>query len=161
MIVSSRLGRSALLGLLLLPLCPTFLSAQAGRTAAKRAAENDIRESVIRYQMKDFHSDIFFVEINGKDPSDNLMERFGDIPGIVEKVSSSVFSKERMGVVDKSTGRTGTILQAGRIRWLTKESVAVEGGYYCGALCAAGILFKVESKRGKWLVTSSHVWWIS
>jgi hypothetical protein len=161
MTVGTRLRALAQLVLLLFLVHPLLLIAQAHRTTSKRAVEGDIRESVIRHQMKNFNSEISFVEVDGRDPSDDFMKRFIDVPGIVEKVSSSVFDKERMVVVDKATGKVGTIFQTGRIRWRTKDSVAVEGGYYCSFLCAAGIQFKVKRKHGKWVVSGGHARWIS
>ena len=138
-----------------------LLVAQAHRTTSRFAAEDAIRESVIRYQMKDFKSDIFFVDINGKDPSDDFMKRLSDMPGIVKKASASAFNKENMLVVDKETGKQGTIFKAGSIRWLSPDAVTVDGGYYCGGLCAAGIVFRLRRKHGKWVVTGSKMIWIS
>jgi hypothetical protein len=138
-----------------------FLVAQAHRATSKLAAEDAIRESVIRYQMKDFKSDISFVEIDGKDPTDDFMKRLRDMPGIVRKASASAFNKENMSVVDKETGKRGTIFQTGSIRWLSRDAVTVEGGYYCGGRCAAGIQFSVKRKNGKWVVISGHTRWVS
>lgn len=138
-----------------------LLVAQAPPTTSKFAAEDAIRESVIRYQMKDFKSDISFVEIDGKDPTDDFMKRLRDMPGIVRKASASAFNKENMSVVDKETGKPGTIFQTGLIRWLSRDAVTVEGGYYCGGLCAAGIVFRLRRKRGKWVVTGSKMIWVS
>lgn len=104
---------------------------------------------------------IFFVEINGKDPSDDFISRFRDIPRIIKKISSTKPEKGPHTPVDKSTHQRGIIFSADSIRWSSKDSAKVEGGYYCGGLCAAEITFKVRRENGKWVVKSSHMNWIS
>jgi hypothetical protein len=145
----------------------------------KSSAEDDIREAVIRSQMEqrlrnhdqrqkktknsnekategERNLPVFYVSINGKDPSDAFMERFLNIPGTVKKVSSSKIDEQRMNaVIDKSTGQPGIIFRADEVRWLGENSVEVNGGYFCGGLCAAAITLKLEREEGKWIVKSS------
>ncbi len=104
----------------------------------------------------------FFVSINGKDPSDDLIKRFGDIPRTIKKVSASEISKkQRMAVIDKATGARGIIFSADGIRWLDADSVEVEGGYHCDGLCGAGVTFKLRRENGKWVLKSAGMRWIS
>jgi len=104
---------------------------------------------------------VFFISINGKDPSDELINRFRDIPRSIRKISSERPRKGPHTPIDRTTGIPGIIFSADAIRWQTKDLVEVEGGYYCGGLCAAGITFKVERQNGKWLVKGSRMNWIS
>jgi hypothetical protein len=151
----------------------------------KVAEEENIRLVVIRKQMEEWaqgadqseaeakdetekcvaaelNFKVFFVSISDKDPSDKFIERLRDIPRIIKKVSASEISKAvRMPVVDKITRQRGIIFSADRIRWLGKNSVEVEGGYHCDGLCGAGITFRVGREKGKWVVISERVNWIS
>jgi hypothetical protein len=152
--------------------------------AAKSTDEQEIYAAVIRSQMEQWiragdkseaeakdESDrsiarhlnfrTFFVSIDGEDPSDDFIDRFRDIPRIVKKISSAEPDKGPHTPVDKSTHQTGIIFSADSLRWSSKNSAKVEGGYYCGGLCAAGITFKVRRENGKWVVKSSHMNWIS
>ncbi len=71
-------------------------------------------------------------------------------------------SKEwRRAVLDKKTKQRGIIFSADRIRWRGKDTAEVDGGYHCDGLCGAGITFKVKRERGKWVVKSENMSWIS
>lgn len=105
---------------------------------------------------------VFFVSIEGKDPSDDVLARFKDIPRVTKKASESEIGEvQRMPVVDKSSGERGIRFWADKVRWRGKDSADVEGGYHCDGLCGAGIRFRVKRKNGKWVVTSSKMEWIS
>ncbi len=159
---------------------------QQSMPASQRSAdEQDIREVVIRKQMEDWikSSDkneavakddddkavakrlnvkIFFVSVDGEDPSDELLARFKDVPRIVKKVSGSEIGKvQRMPVVDKSSGERGIIFLANKVHWRSKDSAEVEGGYHCDGLCGAGFRFRVKREHGKWIVISSKMEWVS
>jgi hypothetical protein len=160
------------------------VSSQSPAADSKRVDEQDIYAAVIRHQMEEWvkngeksvdeakdedrqsiakriNSKIFFVSIAGKDPSDDFINRFHDIPRTIEKASSEEPNKGPHSPVDKSTHRTGIIFSADTIRWLGEDSAELEGGYYCGGLCAAGITFEVKRENGKWSVKGSHLKWIS
>jgi len=105
---------------------------------------------------------IFFVSVEGQDPSDEFMARFKDVPRIVKKLSGSEIGKvQRMPVVDKSSGERGIIFLANKVHWRSKDSADVEGGYHCNGLCGAGLRFRVKRKNGKWIVMSSKMEWVS
>jgi len=150
----------------------------------RKAAEQDIFALVIRNQMENWIRDgdkseaeaksesdkaiaqhlnfkVFFIEIQGKDPSDDFISRFSDLPRVIKKISSEKPAKGPHTPVDKPSGRTGIIFSVDSIRWQSKDLAEVEGGYYCGGLCAAGITFTVERANGKWLIKSSRMNWIS
>jgi hypothetical protein len=165
--------------LLLTISCP--VQPQALRGSAKLAAEDDIREVVLRYEMegwyrggdqsekeaktktervvaKELNFKIFFVSINGKDPTDAFIERFSDIPRIVRKVSRSEIGKDwRKPVLDRETGQRGIIFHADEIHWLDKGSVEVKGGYFCDGLCGVSQTLKLRRSKGEWVVTGNLV----
>jgi len=163
-------------------LSPAYCQSPAADT--KLADKQDIYAAVIGHQMEEWvkggeksvaeakdedersiakrlNFEIFFVSIEGKDPSDDFINRFRDIPRTIKKASSEEPNKGPHTPVDKSTHRTGIVFSADTIRWLSENSAEVEGGYYCGGLCAAGITFKVIRENGKWIIKNSHMNWIS
>jgi hypothetical protein len=163
-------------------LSPSYCQRPAVDT--RSADEQDILAVVIRHEMEEWvhqgdkneaeaktKSDqsiaqtlnyrIFFISIKGKDPSDEFINRFRDIPRSIRKASSVEPSKSPRTPVDKTTYLTGIIFDAENLRWLDKDSAEVEGGYYCGGLCAAGITFTLQRENGIWVVKSSHMNWIS
>ena len=150
----------------------------------KVADEQDILAVVIRTQMEEWYKSgdkseaesktkidrdvskglnfqIFFISIDGKDPSDEFLNRFRDIPRSIRKVSSSKPEKGPHVPHDLTTGIAGIIFDAGKVRWLSRDAAEVEGGYYCGGLCAAGITFQVNRDNGKWVIKNSRMDWIS
>jgi len=104
---------------------------------------------------------VFFISIKGKDPSDSFMKRFDDIPRTIRKVSNEEPAKGPHTPVDKTTHRAGIVFSADAIRWHGSDLADVEGGYYCGGRCAAGITFIVQREKGKWVIKDSHLNWIS
>jgi hypothetical protein len=153
--------------------------------ASHAASEEDIREAVLRYQMEDwirtvdrdeaeaknqadkeaaqhYNFKIFFVEISGKDPTDDLMKRLATVPRIVKKASDSETRKTLgMPVVNRDTQERGIIFSADDIRWLGKNRVKVEGGYHCDGLCGADYTFDVRFEKGRWIVRKARMNWIS
>ena len=45
-----------------------------------------------------------------------------------------------------------TVLSVGKITWTSDDHVEVEGGYYCGSLCAGDGTFDVVRQHGVWVV---------
>jgi hypothetical protein len=159
---------------------------QGAADAARHAAEeNDIRDAVIRYQMeewarqgdknerdvkdkrdkavaKQLNFRVFFVSINGKDPSDDFLKRFASVPRTIKKRSQAKMSSPNMEwVTDKDTHQPGIIFSAGEIRWTKESEVEAEGGYHCGRLCGAGDVFTVQLQNGRWRVIQKRMKWIS
>jgi len=162
----------------------TLLNCQSPATDRKAADEQDILASVIRYQMEEWvregdknqadaktKSDrsiasalnfrVFFISLNGKDPTDEFLNRFRDIPRSIRKVSSEYPQKGPHTPRDRTSDLTGIIFSADNVTWLNTDAVEVEGGYYCGGLCAAGMTYRVQREGGKWVVKTSRTKWIS
>jgi len=180
---------SAMAALILIALgaLPATVSApQDAKNASERAlAEDDIREVVLRKEMLEWaqggdkdeaeaksESDkavaqhlnfkVFFVAVDGKDPDDQFLKRFANIPRIIKKQSESEINKKtRLAVVDKKTHQFGIIFYADKVHWENDSSVEIDGGYHCDGLCGAGITYVVSRENGKWVVKSERMNWIS
>ncbi len=124
--------------------------------AARKDAELEIREAIIRFQIKTWEltADSYCVSINGKDPHEEFLKRFQPLP--VKGASGcrkKTIGKVQISVLDKRTGKLAVIFDLGSIRWLSDGKVEVEGGYVCGSLCMAeGTYHVVQESRG-WVVT--------
>ena len=135
------------------------------RSPADRAIQEDaIRESVFRYRMDVPHRDLaFFLNIDGKDPSDTFMARFDKADRKVKKASQSYFKRDPSGLWlrDRTTGEPGVELSVSTINWLSVYRVEVSGGMYCGGLCADGGIYRLSKKGGRWVVESYEEHWVS
>ena len=131
-------------------------------TEARARQEDDIREAVFRYQLREFNSIINFLSVgnNDDDPSEELMNRLRAHEPLVKKVSQCTADMNE-GVKDKETGAQGIILRAGSIKWINKTTVEVKGGYYADGLAASGNTYRVVLKDGKWVVEEDRMDWIS
>jgi hypothetical protein len=152
---------------------------------ARAAAETGIRAAVLRYQMenwwldgeqnerlaktpddknaaKDKNFQVFFVSINGKDPDDEFLKRFSDIPRTIEKASAAWLNKkEDNNPRDRKMHEAGIIFSADEIHWIASDSVRVDGGYFCGTQCGAKITYSVQFQDGKWVVISIQTKWVA
>ena len=160
-----------------------FLNSFCFCQSAASSEEETIREAMVRYQMqgwieggrqsekraktaaekavaREMNFKVFFVSINGKDPTNAFINRLRDLPRVIKKVSSSRADKE-FDVVDKATGQRGIIFRANQIRWLNKESVELDGGYVCGGRCGIWATYKLNRNNGKWAVAAEMVHRIS
>jgi hypothetical protein len=130
------------------------LHGQIAADAARRAAQEDnIREAIFRYEMKD-REGIIFLNINNQDPSDSFMKRFSDVKLAVKKWSAIAPAEKPLQrwIYDRETGKPGVALSVGKITWTSDHGVIVTGGYYCGSLCAGAGDFYVIFKDGRWVV---------
>jgi hypothetical protein len=124
----------------------------AADTAARAGQEDDIREAIFRYEMKD-RASIIFLDINNQDPSDSFMSRFSDVKLPIKKMSAIAPAKKPLQrwIHDRETGKPGVALSVGKIAWTSDHEVIVAGGYFCGSLCAGGD-FYVTIRDGRWVV---------
>jgi len=135
------------------------LYGQIAADANKRAAqEDDIREAIFRYEMKD-RASIIFLNINNQDPSDSFMKRFSDVKLAVKKLSAIAPAKRpaQRWIYDRETGKPGVALWTGKFTWTSDHGAIVDGGYYCGSLCAGRGDFYLAFKGGRWVVEKFEV----
>jgi len=130
---------------------------------ARWIEENNIRESVFRYRIERQKFDgVVFLTIDGKDPSDEFMTRFAMITPPVRKASGSYSDSQGMSSLrDRSTKRRAILLEVGTIKWLSEDHVELNGGFYCGALCADAGIYEVVKKNGRWTVAGYKVEMVS
>ena len=119
-------------------------------------AELEARNESERRLAKELNYRIYFISVNGKDPGNDFVKRFQDLPRQIRKVSQCKQKKRFLGwVVDKKTKQNGIVFSADSIRWLTPDQVEVDGGYHCGKLCGGGEIFSMQLQDGKWVVTET------
>jgi hypothetical protein len=110
----------------------------------------EISETIFRYCIRQHGSTgIFFLSIDGKDPTNEFMERFSG-PLLVKKVSGSHVTDGWLR--DRTTGKRAMLLSLGGVRRLGPNVFEVKGGSYCGARCADGGVYRVAKRNGHWLV---------
>jgi len=155
-----RMKRSISVAVLLLSVCQQCVPQSSLPQSDRAALEDDLREAVVRYQIAKWvlNAKVYFVQINGKDPSITFLQRFQDIAWPVKRKSQSRQEKNVVGwVVDKKTKQIGVVFDTETIHWISEGRVDVEGGYFCGALCAASGTYHVEMKGSHWVVTGYDV----
>jgi hypothetical protein len=141
---------------LMMILFSTFLVRRIASNAARHVAqEDDIREAIFRYEMKDHRGpDVVFLSINNQEPSDAFMRRFFDAKLSVKTWSAIAPATKppQRWINDRETGNPGVALSVGKITWTSDHGVTVAGGYYCGILCAGAGDFYVNLKGKRWIV---------
>jgi hypothetical protein len=145
------------------PLVVTVLLGMALHSARMQAAapdEDEIREAVARYQVakSDVKAEIYFLAIDGKDPSEALLKRLADLNPPVKRKSLSKKTKDAFGtIVEAKTEKIGVLFEQGAIRRLGETKVDMAGGYLCGGLCSASGTYHLELREGHWMVTGFEV----
>ena len=153
---TTRWFRPSLLAFLVL----LALVSPSTRAQAAASDEDQIREAVARYQVakSDVKAEIYFLAIDGKDPSEALLKRLADLNPPVKRKSLSKKTKDAFGtIVEAKTEKIGVLFEQGAIRRLSETKVDVVGGYLCGGLCSASGTYHLELREGRWLVTSFEV----
>jgi hypothetical protein len=145
------------------PATLAFLLAFALLPAAAQPAASDddqIREAVVRYQVakSDVKAEVYFLAIDGKDPSEALLKRVGDLNPPVKRKSLSKKTKDAFGtIVEAKTEKIGVLFEQGAIRRTGETKADVAGGYLCGGLCSASGTYHLELREGRWMVTGFEV----
>lgn len=159
--------------MIILPILTWFVSLIGAANSGGRDSQlDDIREAVFRHQFVHNASGlqqsaaVYFLALRNpatkqsEDPSDAFMERFAAHIPRVAKISD-VQSSRGAGVRDKHTGEHGLIFSIRAVRWLSAESVEVNGGYYEAGESASGNTYRLTKKSGHWVVQSDKMNWIS
>ena len=146
-------------------------SSGCGSDEARQVQEDNIRETVFRYQFTNNAAHgpatiekrivAFYLSVGEKDqdPSDEFMKRFVDHKPSVRKVSAC--STKKLRVEDKQTGERGLIFHVRSIQWISAIKVEVKGGYYEDGRSASGDIYTVVKKDGKWNVIKDKMEWIA
>lgn len=156
---------------------------------ARRVQEDNIRETVLRYQFQHNGSGIqqnagaYYISLYDEGvepaspvkefalivhalvfdrpgvPSDGFIRRFRGHSPPVKKVSQCIL--EINGIRDRKTGQRGLMLSVGRIKWINDQTVEVNGGYYEGGMSASGNTYRVVRREKTWVVVSDKLEWVS
>ncbi len=102
---------------------------------------------------------VFMIEINGFDSDDDLIKRFNGHRPVVKDSTSMDSSKGYL--VDVESGKPAVYFHAGGIRYISDTEIEVDGGYYMNGTAASGNTYRLKQKRGKWVVVSDIMHWIS
>lgn len=127
--------------------------------ASETADEDEIMEATFRYQFPhnasamQQNAKLYFLSIDGADPSDGFMQRFAGHDPAVKKVSSSTSGTD--GVTDNQTGEKGIIFRVETIKRVNATTVEVKGGYYEAGLSASGNTYYLKNNGPGWVVTKA------
>lgn len=147
---------------LILLLLATFAAppmTQKGESESPRTAqEENIHEAVFRYQFA--HVELIFayhfIAIDGKNPSEEFLQRFRDNDPPVRPISEAERVKKPMKmVVSKDDQKQGVIFYVGPVKWISDTKADVEGRFECGDTCdeLSGV-YHVSLQDGHWVVAS-------
>ena len=96
---------------------------------------------------------LFFLEVNGKDPTDDVLARLSETGSRVNKASQAYFDKRVLsGPLDRATREPGITLSMGSIKWLFGDRVEVSARMNCGSLCGQGGVYRLVKHNGLWTV---------
>jgi hypothetical protein len=151
--------KATLLVILLLPLT-TVLSAPgfSDRTGSDEAAS--IAETIFRHQIRHCYRyrspKVYFLLLDGKDPSDDFMEQFKESVPPVKK-ASQMDNWAR----DKETGEQGIALAVEKIKQIDESKAEAEGGCVAGGLDGYGYRYSLVKENGRWVIKDAQGTWVS
>jgi hypothetical protein len=132
-------------------------------TPPDKRVEEVVCEAVFQYQLRQPLADAphplgYYLARQGRDPSEALLARLRSLaPGVQPLSQCRVSGRE--GVVDRTTGARGVILQVARLTMLHATAADVVGGYYLTHRQAASFRYHLVPTGGQWAVTAAHLLW--
>jgi hypothetical protein len=126
-------------------------------------SEGTVCDAVFRHQLQQPLADAphpprHYVAWHGRDPDDACLGRLRALVSGVQPLSQCRVTA-RQGVVDRTTGARGVIVQVARIASIHAAAVDVVGGYYISHRHAAGFRYRVEHDGQRWAVTTAVLLW--
>jgi hypothetical protein len=161
------------LALALVGACSSAGTPSSTSPVDRASEELDILEAVFRYQFDhnasgDLTPDRIFLSLSEgkegdapKDPPPALLARFkGHTPPV--EPESAADPDMALGVHRRGEERErGILFRLTSIRWIDKDTVEVDGGYFQAGLSASGNTYRVEREQRAWVVVSDAMHWIS
>jgi hypothetical protein len=122
-----------------------------------------VGEAVFRYQLQQPVADApqpsrYYLAWHGRDPEAAVLQRLQRLGPAVHPFSRCRVTA-RDGVVDRTTGARGVILQVARCTWPHATAADVVGGYYLTHRQAASFRYHLEPHDGRWAVTAAYLLW--
>jgi hypothetical protein len=126
-------------------------------------SDEAVCDAVFRHQLQQPLADAphpprCYVARYGRDPDDACLDRLRALVSGVQPLSQCRVTA-REGVVDRTSGARGVIVQVARLAWLHAAAVDVVGGYYISHRHAAGLRYRVEHDGQRWAVTTAALLW--
>lgn len=145
------------------------LQTSAAAPTNKLNDEEAIREIVLKTIIKSSinapgeNSQIFYLAVDDdKDPSDDLLKKFGQYPARIKKVSESFLSAPDGDLVlDKITKKPGVIFSVSKITWKNNDEVTVDAGSYIGNMGSNGCKYTLKREKDEWKIVSGQNCFVS
>ena len=137
----------------------TAPAAQKNSGDSSRGAQDDaIRETVYRYQIKNFDLVVayHFIAVNGKNPPASVLQRLhGEQPPVLPVSDAERIKKPMRLIQNRNDFKQGVLFNQGQIKWISDTKADVDGGFECGDICdeASGV-YHVSRVENKWIVDS-------
>jgi hypothetical protein len=145
----------------------TFGPLAPAPVAAMGSDEDAVREATFRWMFRHNSSStkdrakVCCLEFENKsDPSPSFMARFVREPRVM-RASSGCTADTFHGVRDRTTHVHGLVFRIDGVSFDDADHATVWGGYFEGALSAAGDEYTLERRNGAWVVTKDEERWIS
>jgi hypothetical protein len=132
-------------------------------TPLDERVETVVCAAVFHYQLRQPLTDAphalgYYLARQGRDPSEALLAYVrSPAPGVQPLSQCRVSGRE--GVVDRTTGARGVILQVARLSLLHATAADAVGGYYLTHRQAASFRYHLALDGGQWAVTAAHLLW--
>ena len=130
--------------------------------------EDLIREIVFRkileqWRAPDASLKAFYLSVEDKDPSENLLKKFvGKYKVPIKKVSDSIiFAPDGDSVLNKNTKEQGVLFSVSKIDWKSKNEVALNAGSYIGNMGSDGCEYMLKKEHDGWKITSADKCYVS
>jgi len=121
----------------------------------------DIHEAVFRYQIERQVRDlpnvrVYFLRVGGRDPPPEFVARFKDAPRPVKPVAAAKLNLYDT-TVDAATNERGMVLDVGSHRWVSDAWVEVDASHREYKWGGGSLVYMVEWRSGRWVVTGRRV----
>jgi len=156
-------------------LAVTALAILLLRPADPERISDDLAEVLLRELLETPRDRVYYVEVDGTDPSPALLRRLSDLgvrlkPGSKAMIGGRDYPGEefdrasRDNVKGRDTGAYGTILRVGHLRrersYILVPTVEIDASSYSGLLWGGGARYMV-TYLGRWWITGTTEEWES
>lgn len=130
--------------------------------------EDSIREIVFKEILKhwipksDKNLKAYYLSVDNKDPSENLLKKFTDYKVSIKKVSELTISLEDgNSSLDEALKKQGVLFSISKLDWKNKDEVKTNAGSYLGNMGSDGCLYTLKRENGEWKIISAENCFVS